>query len=227
MPTAKRAVPDDGGDAAHARPAGADPTFVVIGARLLGGIALVAALAIGQWASVVIPSSKGAPESRTVFGLATARTLAVAGPPTHGERSVDYAAPPPTVDAGAASTSRLLGLLVGLTVGIASLLAFASLGHVGARAWLGKAASFAWLTALLAMVIGLVFAKSGLVSKFAEVGDVGAALGTGKPTSGPGSSYYAVVLALLLLGIAEAGMRVASVDVARRSRRHAARRARR
>ncbi len=227
MPAARRTVPDDDEDAVPARPVGADPTFVVIGARLLGAITLVVALAIGQWAWVVVPIAKDGPESRTVFGLTTARTLAVAGPPAREELSVDYAAPPATVDGDAASTSRLLGLLVGVTVGIAALLAFASLGHVGARPWLGRAASFAGLAALVAIAIGFVFAKSGLVSKLVEVGDVGATLGIGRPTSGPGSSFYAVILALLLLGIAEAGMRVASVDDARRGRRRAKRRARR
>ena len=227
MPAVKRAVPDDVGDGVPLRPAGADPTFVVIGARLLGAITLVVALAIGQWAWVVIPIAKGGPESRTVFGLTTGRTLAIAGPPVGEELSIDYGAPPATVDAGAASTSRLLGLLVAVTVGIAALLALASLGHVGARPLLGKAASFAGLGALLATVIGFVFTKSGLVSKLKEIGDVGAALGIGKAASGPGSSFYAVILALLLLGIAEAGMRVASVDDARRGRRRAKRRARR
>jgi hypothetical protein len=221
-----RRAPSDPAADSPPRPRGADPTFAVIGARLLGGIALVAALAIGQWARTSVPMSKGGPESRTLFGLTSARTPAIAGPPAQPELAFDYAAPPATVDASAASTSRWLGLLLGGLVGIAALLAFASLGHVNTRPALGRLASLAGLIAFVAAVIGLVFAKSGLVSMLRDAGRAREMLGVGAASSGPGSSFYAVVLAVLLLAIAEARMRVASVDGARKDRRRTARRAR-
>lgn len=220
---------DEGDEEPAVRPPPA-PSFVVIAARLLAVIGFVVALGVGQWAHVLPPvdEAKGAAgTSRVVFGLTEFTTITSKGGQVTRESTTAYGAVRPVeggVGAGpkaeetvaAAGTSRTLGWVIGGLVVLAALLVAASFGGAFGNPRLSVLATFGLLASALAAIGGWVFPRMGLAGLFArEPMRAGATSSAAAATAG-GFSLYTVILGLLLLGIAEAKSRVASVDDSRR-----------
>ncbi len=207
-------------------------SIIVIGCRLLGVIALVVALAFGQWAQVTIPNDRpesGGPDSKILFGLTRVSIYHAHGATIIAADSYPYSdvesapgtprgATKESADEmrAAASVSSTLGLVIGALVLAAALLSLGAFGDLFGKPKLSVLAAFGLLAAIGATILGWVFMNVGFAVEFARMFSAASAgQWKGKPSGA--FSFYTLILALLILAIAWTRSRVVAMDASRRA----------
>lgn len=215
----------------------APASIVVIGCRILGAIALIAALAVGQWAYATRPMGTPGSEARVVFGLSTfesgdvnggvftpygagsyaSNTFTKVGAPPEGTIAF-HSSQQRGLYAGPAGTSHLLGMAIWLLALLSILLTLGSFGEFFGRPGLARLGAAALLVSIAATLLGWMFTKSGLVDLAIDAGRIEDGGRFPAKASG-GFSFYTSILAVLLLAIAWTRSRVVAMDAARRVHR--------
>ena len=195
-------------------------SIVVIGCRVLGVIALIVALSVGQWAQITAPNrdpTSGGPESRTTFGLTETSIYVADGNAlrTYGNLSYSDIAGPPNPMQEPAGTSKTLGLVIGTLILAAALLTTGAFGELFGKPGLSVLATFGLLASMGTSIVGWVFMSVGIVNASAQMisTTTGGKL-TGKASGG--FSFYTSILAVLFLAIAWTRSRVVAMDDRRR-----------